>query len=133
MLEEANYYAYVTDDAGRSRGISAPAGFHDDLIIAHAIALHLLSVPDREDQAFAFMRRMTELVDGRVIEAAATHALPGVPHLLALPQPAVEASETPVAAEGDPPGGPAAPVVAAAPSQPINRKWVLKQVRQIGR
>jgi hypothetical protein len=60
MLDEALIYAYQDNGS-----MSAPSGYHDDLIIAHAIAVHLLSQPDPSQQALDYVSQWQSLTQQR--------------------------------------------------------------------
>jgi hypothetical protein len=60
MLDEALIFAYQDNGS-----MSAPQGMHDDLVIAHAIAIYLASLPDMAKGALSYIEQMRSLVDGR--------------------------------------------------------------------
>ena len=58
MLDEALVYAHDPDNAAK---MAAPAGYNDDLVMAHAMALAVLEEPDATALAQSFMARLAEL------------------------------------------------------------------------
>ena len=56
LLAEALVYSYHANGA-----MGAPAGFHDDVVIAHAIAVYIASLPDAATNALAFFAELAHI------------------------------------------------------------------------
>jgi len=70
LLDEALVYAYQDNGS-----MSAPPSYHDDLVISHAIAAHLLALPDPGVRALGMLTQWQTLVQGQ----QPTGAFPGAP------------------------------------------------------
>lgn len=72
FLAEAQAYQHDPDNAAK---MQASRGSHDDLVIAHAIAVYLQSEPDAASNALSYMARRQELVEGHLAEATVRQTL----------------------------------------------------------
>jgi hypothetical protein len=60
FLDEALIFAYQDNGS-----MSAPSGYHDDRVMSHAIAVHLLALPDPSQAALAYMSQWRSLTEER--------------------------------------------------------------------
>lgn len=66
LLDEMLVFSY---DERSAQKTGAPSGHHDDAVMAHAIAVYLVSQPDLAAEAMDFARQWRSLTDARVEQA----------------------------------------------------------------